>query len=252
LQFIHGKIRPDHRGHLQSFSYDEAQYEVLPIELGQIQGQKIQFKIYSLPGNLDEKNIRQELAKDALGIVFVVDSQASKLGQNLQLYEEILELIQNCGKDPEKFPVILQYNKLDLPNAVPIDELQEKINSLNYPFFKSVANQGTGVLSTLTTISKAVIRYLRTGGDPLNSHEIRAPLVPKTPEPIASPARKDSTSLHSLVLQKTSPSMKNSDGSHGLVLYLKDPQSGDKFRAQIRLEMVFETSGLVMKILPEK
>jgi len=224
--------------------------------LGQIQGAATRFKIYSLPGNLDDQSIRKELAHAAFGCVFVVDSQEEKINENITLYKEMVRLIERGKVNKENFPVVLQYNKLDLPNAAPLVELQDRVNFFKYPYFKSVANQGTGVLPTLTTISKAVIRYIRQGGRPLQTTHTqdleKAPSIPLAPSPSTSSSKNLGDGNSFLLFRQAISAGKNSDGSFIINIQLADPETGRLYNSNIRFEPGIHGGNIEFKWLPEE
>lgn len=189
------------------------------------------------------------MSKNANGVVFVVDSQTSKLQENAQLYIELVELISDAGLEPIEFPVVVQYNKLDLPNAASVEELEKKINVLNFPHFKAVATQGTGVLPTLTTISKQVIRYLKDYGHSLTP-KTATPNVSAVPSvPVTSPpATPAVTSMAELQVISAGSATVGADGVLQLPLQLSDRQSGQTFRANLRLELTIDGRTLAAKL----
>jgi hypothetical protein len=263
LAFIHDKLRSDHRGQLQTFEYGKTSYQVMSIELGEIQGRVTRFHIYALPGGMEHEEARAELSQDALGMIFVVDAQTTKIGQNIMLYEEMVNLIQMSGLNAKKFPVVVQFNKLDLPNAAALDELNKKINTLGYPHFKALANQGTGVLPTLTTVSKEVIRYIRSGAPGLKTTASAPEELPEEvafeepkasvpPLPKISPAPHTASTNNNLMINHAGPTRLNADGSHQVALTLKDPQSGKMFSAKLRIRTELNSQGLTFKFLPQE
>jgi signal recognition particle receptor subunit beta len=94
------------------------------------------------------------------GLVFVADSQAERMDANIAALENLYENLSDYGYDPYQLPIVLQWNKRDMPNAVPVDELRRQLNPMGLPETEAVAVEGTGVFDTLKTVSKLVLKSL--------------------------------------------------------------------------------------------
>ena len=97
-------------------------------------------------------------------MIFVADSQAERMEENLQSLENLKKNLELQGYDIEEIPLVFQYNKRDLPNALPVAEMRSALNKYNAPDFEGVAREGKGVAESLKTVSKAIITALK-GGD---------------------------------------------------------------------------------------
>ena len=180
LNAIHGKLRPDNRGELEyhrtridpSVSHVE-----LPIELGNLGGVSTSLRLVAPPGTPEHKPTRAQLLDQVDGVVFVVDTQRERLDENLQALEELRGLLQEYGRSLDDVPLVFQYNKRDLSDPYAMEELHRKFDLSDAAAFEAVATEGTGVLQTLTTISKRVVRHLRS------RPPVEAPAEPATPEP---------------------------------------------------------------------
>ncbi len=133
-------------------------FDFLPLDLGTVRGFKTRFHLYTVPGQVFYEASRKLILVGADGVVFVSDSQAERMEANIQSYREMEKHLTVYGIDPLKIPLVIQYNKRDLPNVVSIDELQKTLNPRSLPSFEAVAPNGTGVLETLMAIAKLVLQ----------------------------------------------------------------------------------------------
>jgi signal recognition particle receptor subunit beta len=159
LQFIHQRLEPDQRGKMFSVATDEDRtifFDFLPIELENIRRFKMRFHLYTVPGQVYYGATRLAVLTGADGVIFVADSQIERMEDNLFSLKELKENLGQYGKKIETTPFIIQYNKRDLPNILPVEELNKKINYLNVPYFESVAVEGKGVFESLTMICRMV------------------------------------------------------------------------------------------------
>jgi mutual gliding-motility protein MglA len=164
IQFIHSKLKPDHRGKLMTLATQTDRtlfFDFLPVELGEIRGMKTRFQIYTVPGQVFYNATRKLVLKNVDGVVFVADSQRKMLDDNIESLKNLQENLAHYDKSMEEVPIVIQYNKRDLPDAMSIEELNEVFNTIGAPNFEAVAAKGKGVLQTLTTISKLVLHKLK-------------------------------------------------------------------------------------------
>jgi len=164
LQHIYKKVDPGAKGKLISLATESERtlfFDFLPLELGTIRGFKTRFHLYTVPGQIFYEASRKLILKGADGVVFVADSQLERVEANIQSLADMRQHLGDQGIDPDKIPLVIQYNKRDLPNAIPIDELQKTLNPRNLPWFEAVAPQGTGVFETLKAIAKFVMQELQ-------------------------------------------------------------------------------------------
>jgi hypothetical protein len=164
LQSIHRKLRADHRGEIQREStlIDPAvEYETLAIELGEVGGLKTRIQMFSVPGSPDQASTRKQLLDQVDGIVMVVDSRRERIEENASSLAELSEMLLDYGRNLEDVPLVLQYNKRDLSDPYAIEELHRKLGMNGVAVFEAVATENSGVLQTLSTLSKHVIRSLR-------------------------------------------------------------------------------------------
>ena len=163
LRSAYAKLRPDHRGEIRQETSrldPTVTYEILPISLGDIAGMKTQIELVAVPGGSEQAPMRKQLLDQVDGVVMVVDGTAS-IESNAASLGELREALAAYGRRLEGLPVVLQYNKRDIADPYAMDDLHRKIELEGVPVFEAVATEGTGVLQTLSTISKHVIRSLR-------------------------------------------------------------------------------------------
>jgi signal recognition particle receptor subunit beta len=164
LQSIHRKLRADHRGEIQSQAtlIDPAvEYESLAIELGEVGGLKTRIQMIAVPGSADQAPTRKQLLDQVDGIVMIVDSREERIEENMSSLSELSGMLQDYGRQLEDVPLVLQYNKRDLSDPYAIEELHRKLGMNGVAVFEAVATENSGVLQTLSTLSKHVIRSLR-------------------------------------------------------------------------------------------
>ena len=163
LEYVYEKVNPETRGKLISLATEAERtlfFDFLPVDLGSIRGFKTRFHLYTVPGQVYYNASRRLILKGVDGVVFVADSAAERMDANIASMQNLYENLAEYGFDPETLPLVIQYNKRDLPNAVPVDELRAQINPMGVPDFEAVAVEGTGVFDTLKSVSKLVINAL--------------------------------------------------------------------------------------------
>jgi signal recognition particle receptor subunit beta len=164
LHSIHRKLRADHRGEIQreaTLIDPTVEFETLAIELGEVGGLKTRIQMIAVPGGADQAPTRKQLLDQVDGIVMVVDSQRERIEENASSLVELREMLLDYGRNLEDVPLVLQYNKRDLSDPYVLEELHRKLEVNGAAVFEAVATENSGVLQTLSTISKHVIRSLR-------------------------------------------------------------------------------------------
>jgi mutual gliding-motility protein MglA len=163
LEYVYGKVTPELRGKLISLATEQERtlfFDFLPVELGSIRGFTTRFHLYTVPGQVYYNASRRLILKGVDGLVFVADSQAERMDANIAALENLYENLIDYGYDPRDVPIVLQWNKRDLPNALPVDELREQLNPMGLAEFEAVAVNGDGVFDTLKAVSKLVLKSL--------------------------------------------------------------------------------------------
>jgi signal recognition particle receptor subunit beta len=163
LEYIYGRINPDTRGKLISLATEQERtlfFDFLPVDLGSIRGFKTRFHLYTVPGQVYYNASRRLILKGVDGLVFVADSQAERMDANIAALENLYDNLAEYGYDSQQVPIVLQWNKRDVPNAVPVEELRAHLNPMGLPEFPAVAISGKGVFDTLKAVSKLVLKSL--------------------------------------------------------------------------------------------
>ncbi|HTF33491.1 MAG TPA: ADP-ribosylation factor-like protein [Myxococcota bacterium] len=168
LQFIYSKTSPELKGKMISLATETERtlfFDFLPLALGQIRGFKTRFHLYTVPGQVFYDASRKLILKGVDGVVFVADSQIERMEANLESVDNLKINLKEQGYELEKIPYVVQYNKRDLPNAAPLDEMRRLLNPMGVPDFEACANIGKGVFDTLKATAKGVLTDLkRLGG----------------------------------------------------------------------------------------
>jgi signal recognition particle receptor subunit beta len=136
-------------------------FDFLPLSLGEIRGFKTRFHLYTVPGQVFYDASRKLILKGVDGAVFVADSQIERMEANIESFENLRSNLLEQGYNLDKLPYVVQYNKRDLPNISPVQELRELVNPNGLPDFEAAAHIGTGVFETLKAIAKAVLTELK-------------------------------------------------------------------------------------------
>ncbi|MFH1844725.1 MAG: GTPase domain-containing protein [bacterium] len=166
IQYVYEKLAPDTKGRLVTLATEMDRtlfFDFLPLELGEVKGFKTRFHLYTVPGQVYYNASRKLILRGVDGIVFVADSQDSRFDANIESLYNLHENLKEYELDLAKIPFVMQYNKRDLPDAVPVAELEEELNPEGYEYFEAVALKGTGVFDTLKCVAKQVLRSLQAG-----------------------------------------------------------------------------------------
>ena len=133
-------------------------FDLLPLEINLVKGYSTRFFLYTVPGQVFYKSSRKLVLRGADCVIFVADSSRQRIEENIAIYGEMHKYLQDFGLiDGNKIPIIVQYNKRDAPDKMPIAALEAQVNTLGYPYILSIANQGKGVMKTLELSIKAII-----------------------------------------------------------------------------------------------
>jgi mutual gliding-motility protein MglA len=163
LQYIHGQVPDERKGKMVSLATETDRtlfFDFLPLDLGSVSGFQTRFQLYTVPGQVYYNATRKLVLQGADGVVFVADSQANLQEENLESFRNLQENLLAHGADPRTLPTCLQYNKRDLPDAVPVEEMDRFLNFRELPRFEARAYAGAGVFDTLRAISGMVLRRL--------------------------------------------------------------------------------------------
>ncbi len=180
LHTVHSKLRADLRGELRQLPTrldPSVQYEVLPISLGEVGGIETKLEVIAVPGAKDQAMTRKQLLDEIDGIILMLDCSPERIDDNAESIEELRSSLDAYGQALDSFPIVLQYNKRDIADPFAIEDLHRRIGLDHAAVFETIATTGHGVLATLTTISKHVIRALRTGPQETDPTVVASPLV---------------------------------------------------------------------------
>jgi len=165
LQYIYSRIDPALKGDLVMLKTREDRtifFDFLQLEVGNIDGKKPKFNLYTVPGQVHYDLTRKIVLNGVDGIVFVADSQREMMDANLDTLLDLEKHLIADGKTLEDFPWVLQYNKRDLLSAEPVEEMERKLNFFNVPYFEAVAIEGKGVFATLKEVIKQVVSNVQS------------------------------------------------------------------------------------------
>lgn len=202
LQYIYGHTANDSRGEMVSLETETDRtlfFDLLPIDVGTIGGFSTRIQLYTVPGQVFYNTTRKLVLKGVDGVVFVADSQRPMLQANADSFRNLEENLSEMGLALDSIPVVIQYNKRDLPDVVPVEELNRTLNVRGLPHYESSAVTGFGVFDTLKGISKQTLLSLKkrltkmgesgTAGRPTPPRPaVAAPAAPAaTPRPRPTP-----------------------------------------------------------------
>jgi mutual gliding-motility protein MglA len=163
LQFIHGSIPEDRKGTMVSLATETDRtlfFDFLPLDLGSISGFRTRLQLYTVPGQVYYNATRKLVLRGADGIVFVADSQPEQFEENIESLRNLHENLLEEGLDIREIPLVLQYNKQDLPGVTSRDTLEDVLNFRGVPSYSAAAVSGAGVFETLRGVSDLVLRGL--------------------------------------------------------------------------------------------
>ena len=166
LQYIYARTNPEAKGKMISLATETERtlfFDFLPLSLGEIRGFKTRFHLYTVPGQVFYDASRKLILKGVDGVVYVADSQIERMEANIESLDNLRYNLQEQGYDLDKLPYVVQYNKRDLTNVAPMDELRKLLNPTEVPEFEAVATTGFGVFNTLKAVAKLVLTELKRG-----------------------------------------------------------------------------------------
>jgi signal recognition particle receptor subunit beta len=197
LETIHAKLRPELRGELrrEPTRLDPTiHFEALPIMLGEVGGVGTRIELVAVPGAEDQAMTRKQLLDEVDGIVLCLDCAPERIEENWSAIDELRSALADYGRRLEETPIVLQYNKRDVADPFAIEDLHRRIGLDQSAVFETIATTGHGVLSTLTTISKHVVRARRAQSSPQTAGAVAQAEAPPaaagapTPTPASDPA----------------------------------------------------------------
>src|SRR6185436_17874291 len=172
LEIIHKKVPDTARGNLTSIATEQDRtlfFDFMPLDLGQVAGMKTKLFLYTVPGQVYYDSTRKLVLQGADGVSFIADSDPNRMNDNIESFKNLERNLKDYGVDIRKIPLVIQYNKRDLPGALSVAELNAKVNPIGAPTFEAVAVKGEGVMQTLKGISKLVVDRLNEEYAPVKS-----------------------------------------------------------------------------------
>ena len=160
LAWIHRVLAPEAKGELVMLNTDEERtlfFDFFPVELGTVNGYHIRINLYTVPGQVYYEASRRLVLDGADGVVFVADSNGSRIEANLEMFDLMRASFHHYDWDLRTFPLVMQYNKRDCPDPIPVGAVERKMGCSDLPARESIAIQGVGVLETIRDISRMVV-----------------------------------------------------------------------------------------------
>ena len=164
LQYIYKTTAENRKGKMISLATETDRtlyFDFLPLDIGNIHGFKVKFQLYTVPGQVFYNASRKLILKGADGVIFVADSQEERFEANIESLENLKENLMENNLSLDTIPYVLQLNKRDLPNIVPVEELVNELRYKGEPYFEAVAIQGSGVFETFKACAKQVLHNLK-------------------------------------------------------------------------------------------
>jgi signal recognition particle receptor subunit beta len=187
LMVIFDKLDPKQKGKMLSLATKTDRtlfFDLLPVDIGRVGAFNLKIQLYTVPGQVFYNETRKLVLKGADAVVFVADSQQSMVDSTRESFANLLENLEQNNIDPNDTPIIVQFNKRDLPGALPIEQLQEALGLDGYPYTEAAAIKGEGVMETFNLVSKITAKHLyaRLQGKPIPVEKTKA-AAKAEPEP---------------------------------------------------------------------
>lgn len=160
LEKIYDSVPESNRGRMVSMKTQTDRtlfFDLLPLDLGELQGMKTRFLLYTVPGQVYYNATRKLVLKGVDAVVFVADSSPDKMAENRESLTNLEQNLKSYGLDLKTIPWVIQFNKRDLPNALSIDQMNQELNRWNVPTYEAQAANSTGVFETLRGVSKLLL-----------------------------------------------------------------------------------------------
>jgi uncharacterized protein len=175
LRHVHTKLKPEFRGAMKAMSVQQARmlfFDFTPPGDGNVHGYRVRFHVYTVSGEMVDPAAWKMVLKGVDGVVFVADASQERSSSNRESLDSLDLYLKGYGQSISTVPVVFQYNKCDLPDALPVEDLERMLNPSRVPSFKASSQSGDGVLQTLLSLVKTVLTELRQKGvEGVNSGE---------------------------------------------------------------------------------
>lgn len=171
LMVIFDKLDPKSKGKMLSLATKTDRtlfFDLLPVDIGKVGAFNLKIQLYTVPGQVFYNETRKLVLKGADAVVFVADSQPSMVESNRESFANLLENLEENQIDVNDTPIVIQYNKRDIPGVLPVEKLQEELGFDGYPYAEASAIKGEGVMETFKLVSKLTAKHLisRVKGKP--------------------------------------------------------------------------------------
>jgi len=163
LMVIFDKLDPKQKGKMLSLATKSDRtlfFDLLPVDIGKVGAFNLKMQLYTVPGQVFYNETRKLVLKGADSVVFVADSQPSMVDSTRESFANLLENMKENNIDPQDTPIVIQYNKRDIPGVLPIEALQEQLGLEGYPYHEASAIKGEGVMETFKLVSKITAKHL--------------------------------------------------------------------------------------------
>jgi signal recognition particle receptor subunit beta len=205
LMVIFDKLDPAQKGKMLSLATKTDRtlfFDLLPVDIGKVGNFNLKIQLYTVPGQVFYNETRKLVLKGADSVVFVADSQPSMVESTRESFKNLMENLEQNQIDPNDTPILIQFNKRDLPGVLPVEKLQEMLGFEGYPYTEASALKGEGVMETFRLVSKITAKHLlgrlkgknepfekkKPAPAPAPKVEAKAPPPPEPePEPLALP-----------------------------------------------------------------
>ena len=164
LEKIYDSVPETNRGRMVSMKTQTDRtlfFDLLPLDLGDLQGMKTRLLLYTVPGQVYYNATRKLVLKGVDAVVFVADSAPDKMAENRESLANLEMNLKAYGIDIRNLPWVLQLNKRDLPNAMPVEDMTRELNRCGVPVFEAQAANGVGVFETLRGVSKLLLSKIK-------------------------------------------------------------------------------------------
>ncbi|VAX18285.1 gliding motility protein MglA [hydrothermal vent metagenome] len=185
LEVVHQRVPDRNKGEMTSIATEGDRtlfFDFLPLDLGKVRGLTTKFQLYTVPGQVYYSSTRKLVLQGADGIIFVADSQADKIEENIAALKDLENNLADYGIKLTEIPLVIQWNKRDLPNALPVEELEKKVNHIGAASSEAVAAIGDGVLSTLKLAASMILGRLNSKEPPAGARKAVQKANEKEPE----------------------------------------------------------------------
>jgi uncharacterized protein len=176
LQYIYRKLKPEHRGKLKAMNVQQDRllfFDFTPPGQGKVGEYNVRFHVYSLVGEVTNSAAWKMVLKGADGVIFVADSAPARMQENRDSLRKLQNILGAFGRKPSALPGVLQCNKRDLPTATPLEEMGRVLNPGGFAVQPAVAQKGEGVLDSLFSVVKSVLKELRESGLELEKESVQ-------------------------------------------------------------------------------